>query len=127
LSLCYPDRPSAYVLFLTSLFRYLKAITLSLALLNLLPLPMLDGAEVLDAGLHLVFNLSNVRSTSPGTELDDMESGNREPRLLSTTPTIEGSLKARWLRTIKVSVGVITWAGLGMSSLLGLLLYILGH
>ncbi|KZV70145.1 hypothetical protein PENSPDRAFT_685782 [Peniophora sp. CONT] len=77
---------------------YVRALTLSLFLFNLLPLPRLDGAQLLDALLDL---WATRRESAKEVELDDVERGNNTvsvgPR--SGTRTKDG--RAAWARHIE--------------------------
>ncbi|ESK88688.1 membrane-bound transcription factor site-2 protease-like [Moniliophthora roreri MCA 2997] len=58
---------------IATFFEYLMLATLSLYLFNLLPLPMLDGSQLLDTGLNML-------SDTPDRDLESAEDGRRTGR-----------------------------------------------
>ncbi|EIM83886.1 uncharacterized protein STEHIDRAFT_113130 [Stereum hirsutum FP-91666 SS1] len=56
----------------STFFAYLKSLTLTLYLLNLLPLPMLDGSQLLDAFLDMYFSPSPLSSRTSFARRNDL-------------------------------------------------------
>ena len=87
--------------------RYLKTIMLSLFVMNLFPLSFLDGGQVLQATIDLLFK--------DPENTQDLETGGRGFRGLDG-----GGRTGRRKVLIKSSAEVGTWMLIGMSSVLGL-------
>jgi S2P endopeptidase len=77
--------------------RYLKAATLSLYLFNLLPLPMLDGAQLLRTLLDYNLVLGSAEHGRENTVGDlDLESGFENARGEGRTRSMRTRPRARW-------------------------------
>ena len=97
--------------------RYAKTLTLSLYFFNLLPLPLLDGGQLLDA-LGDWWGLRRERARRAGdVEMEDvLERG--EGEVAVPDRAVAGRrTRGRWKRVVHVSVGVL----LGACVLLGLI------
>ncbi|KAI0946862.1 hypothetical protein AcW1_010198 [Taiwanofungus camphoratus] len=96
-------------------FAYLQMLNLSLYLFNLIPLPFLDGAQLLDAALDLALSWRASRSTD--VELDSLEGGHA-PAPHAHTPGARFVLwKHRVLRAAHAFAGML----IGLCVLLGAL------
>lgn len=85
--------------------------TLSLYLFNLLPLPLLDGAQFLNAGLDWLFDGSSTVVGQGGIDLGMMESG----------MTTRGPRNKRWKRALQTLIPMTTAVIFGLCTLLALI------